>query len=143
MNEIDTEKIKKMTNNLIAYNNYEKEQKMKNKKLKNTLYTFLGLCIIIGGTITIDAATNNKISNLVKEVLTIKINGEEKNANCEKLTNGNYKCTLDKNITGTDGELTLEYNKDLLNGLPEIKFNNILDGDEVIVNLNNLPQNSN
>lgn len=141
MNEIDTKKIKKMTNNLIAYDNYEKERKMKKKKIKQITFTFLALFVVIGGTITVDAATDNAISNLVKDALTVKVNGQDKNANCEKLSNGNYKCTIDKEVTGNDSEVIVEYNKDLLKNDIDLKYDSKAEGDEVSININDVQTN--
>lgn len=126
---IDTNKIKKITNNLIACENYEKERKMKNKKLKNTAFIFLALFIVIGGTISVDAATDNKISNAIKDMITVKVNGQDKNAKCEKLSNGNIKCSLDKEVINGN-ETTFEYNTNLMDP-PEITVNQTDETDEV------------
>ena len=49
------------------------------------------------GTLTVDAMTNNAISNTVKDIFSINFNvdGEEKNASCIKLDDGTFTCTVD------------------------------------------------
>lgn len=49
------------------------------------------------GTLTVDAMTNNAISNTVKDIFSINFNvdGEEKNASCIKQDDGTFTCTVD------------------------------------------------
>ena len=73
MKEIDTERIKNMTSQMIGYENFKKEKVMKRMKM------------------------NNAISNTVKDIFSINFNvdGEEKNASCIKLDDGTFTCTVD------------------------------------------------
>ncbi len=135
MNEIDTNKIKQMTNNLIAFENYEKERKLKKKKMKNMAFAFLALFVIVGGTITVDAATDNKISNAIKDMITVKVDGQDKNATCEKLDNGNIKCSLDEKSTNGE-DISFEYDGNLIKK-PEVSYDHKPEGDEFSMTIYN------
>ena len=97
MKEIDTERIKNMTNQMIGYENYKKEKVMKRKKMRKVTYVFLGAITLCMGTLTVDALTNNAISNTVKDMFKIRMNidGKENNASCIKQDDGTFTCTVD------------------------------------------------
>ena len=71
MQQIDTNKIKAMANDKIAYTLYERNKIMKKDKLKKVIFSFAICFLLLGGIGTVDAATNGKISNTVKN--TIKV----------------------------------------------------------------------
>lgn len=97
MKEIDTERIKNMTSQMIGYENFKKEKVMKRMKMRKVAYVFLGAVTLCMGTLTVDAMTNNAISNTVKDMFSIKTNidGKENNASCVKNTDGSFTCTVD------------------------------------------------
>ena len=104
MREIDTERIKNMTSQMIGYENYKKEKVMKRMKMRKVAYVFLGAITLCMGTLTVDAMTNNAISNTVKDIFSINFNvdGEEKNASCIKNENGIITCTIEGDETTFD-----------------------------------------
>jgi hypothetical protein len=75
---IDIDKIKKMTNEKIGYANFQEERQKRKKKDKCVLFISGLLFLIIITSLSVNAATNNGILNLVKKL--IKVNGESKNA---------------------------------------------------------------
>lgn len=97
MRKIDTEHIKNMTNQIIGFENYKKEKIMKKNNMKKFAFVFLGAVTLCMGTLTVDAMTNNAISNTVKDMFSIKTNidGKENNASCVKNTDGSFTCTVD------------------------------------------------
>ncbi len=97
MNKIDTEHIKNMTNQIIGFENYKKEKIMKKNNMIKVAYVFLGAITLCMGTLTVDAITNNAISNPVKEMFSIKTNvdGKENNASCIKNADGSFTCTVE------------------------------------------------
>lgn len=97
--KIDTDKIKKLTNQKIGYDNYEKEIQMKKNRLKNICCIFALLVVFSVGGYTVDAMSGNTISNNIKDLLNIKVDGKDYNANCKK-QDGNIKCTLDESVLG-------------------------------------------
>ncbi len=114
MNKIDTCQIKKMTNQLIGYENFKREEEMRTKKMKKIMFVF-GVVFMLGiGTITANALTNNKIVDIVKDMVSVKvISGnvkETKNGVCKKLENGNFACTFQNPDDGE--EITMEYYTD-------------------------------
>lgn len=110
---MNTLKIKEKTNHLIGYHNFLREEEKRVKKLKKITFVFATLSIFLAGTFTVNALTDNKIVDTVKEVFTpkIKVNGEEKNATCEKKENGIIKCTMDKEVLGGSAEVEIEYDE--------------------------------
>lgn len=66
MKQIDTDKIKTMVNDRIAYDLYERNRTMKKIKLKKAAFSIAVCILILGGISTVDAATDGKISNTVK-----------------------------------------------------------------------------
>ena len=114
MNKIDTYQIKNMTNQLIGYENFKREEEMRTKKLKKIMFVF-GVVFMLGiGTVTANALTNNKIVDIVKDMVSVKvISGnvkETKNGVCKKLENGNFACTFKNPDDGE--EITMEYYTD-------------------------------
>ena len=97
MKEIDTERIKNMTSQMIGYENFKKEKVMKRMKMRKVAYVFLGAVTLCMGTLTVDAMTNNAISNTVKDIFSINfdVDGDEKNASCIKQDDGTFTCTVD------------------------------------------------
>lgn len=70
---------------------------MKRMKMRKVAYVFLGAITLSMGTLTVDAMTNNAISNTVKDIFSINFNvdGEEKNASCIKQEDGTFSCTVE------------------------------------------------
>ena len=121
MAKFDTSKIKNKTNNLVAYDLMKRSEEMKTIKLKHFTYVFIAVLVLAGGTFTVDAMTDNSISNAVKDVLKIKVNDKDYNAKCDKTSDGNMKCSVGAEITGT-GDYSFEINKDYLDKV-DISFN--------------------
>ncbi len=97
MSKIDTEHIKNMTNQIIGFENYKEEKKLKKNNIKKITFVFLGAITLCMGTLTVDALTNNAISNTVKDIFKINfsVDGENKNASCIKNEDGTFSCTVD------------------------------------------------
>ena len=133
MSNMDVERIKKMTNILVACDKFEKERIMRRKKVKKSLVVFLAVFILVGGSVSVDALTDNKISDTIKDVLNVRVNGEDKNAKCEKLNNGNVKCTLDDGIIDNGG-LIFEYNAEE-SVRPEVTYKQTDTEDEIYFTL--------
>ena len=131
MNRIDTCKIKKITNQLIGYENFKMEEEMKSKKMRKLTFVFSGILLFGIGTITANALTDNKIVDTSKDFVTVKIisgNVEEvNNGTCKKLENGNYACTFKDTEDGEDKEITMEYSVNGANSNISIQYDYIED----------------
>ncbi len=126
MNRVDTENILNKTNQLIGYDNYKREERIMKKKLRNMIFMFVAVVILAGGTFTANAMTDNSIVEGIKNALSIKVNGEDKNAKCEKTSDGNLKCVLDGEILGdNDSEVTVELDEKYLD---DVSFSVTSDG---------------
>lgn len=77
MLQIDTDKIKMMTGNKIAYTLYERRLNMKKKKLKKVMFSMVTCLVLLGGVKTVDALTEGKISNTVKDTIRVFFIGED------------------------------------------------------------------
>lgn len=77
MLQIDTDKIKMMTGNKIAYTLYERRLNMKKKKLKKVMFSMVTCLVLLGGIKTVDALTEGKISNTVKDTIRVFFIGED------------------------------------------------------------------
>ena len=77
MPQIDTDKIKMMTGNKIAYTLYERRLNMKKKKLKKVMLSMVTCLVLLGGVKTVDALTEGKISNTVKDTIRVFFIGED------------------------------------------------------------------
>lgn len=77
MPQIDTDKIKMMTGNKIAYTLYERRLNMKKKKLKKVMFSMVTCLVLLGGIKTVDALTEGKISNTVKDTIRVFFIGED------------------------------------------------------------------
>ena len=77
MLQIDTNKIKMMTGNKIAYTLYERRLNMKKKKLKKVMFSMVICLVLLGGVKTVDALTEGKISNTVKDTIRVFFIGED------------------------------------------------------------------
>lgn len=127
MKKIDTENILIKTNQLIGYENYKREERIMNKKLRNMAFVILGVITFAGGTFTVNAMTDNSIVEGIKSVLKITVNGEDKNAKCEKTSDGNLKCVLDSEVLGNDNsEVTVELDEKYAN---DVSFSVSTDGE--------------
>jgi len=121
MLKIDTNKIKRMTKEKIAYNNYERKEKMKKRKIIHIVTFVFIIGFFIYGTISVNALTDNKIMDKVKEVFNIKINDKEYNATCKKDTEGNINCHIPEEVTGTDAEASISISEEYLDKI-EIEY---------------------
>lgn len=119
MSHIDASKIKKMTNNLVAYQVYERNEKMKKNKLKHFTYAFLAVVFLSAGTVSVDAMTDNAISNAIKDVLKVRVNDKDYNTKCQPGENGKMVCTLDESVLG-DHSVEFEVDE---NDLYDIEYN--------------------
>lgn len=109
MKNIDTDKIIKMTNDKIGYDLFQKEEKIRMNKFKKGMFA-LAICLTcIIGTLTVDATTDGAISDGIKNIVNIKINGEEKNATCQKKEDGSITCTFEKSVTGENTKTQVEF----------------------------------
>lgn len=113
MAKFDASNIKEKTNYLVAYDLMKRSEEMKTIKLKHFTYVFIAVLVLVGGTFTVDAMTDNSISNAVKDVFKIRVNDKDYNAKCDKTIEGNMKCRVDSEITG-DADVSFEINKDYL-----------------------------
>ena len=77
MLQINTDKIKMMTGNKIAYTLYERRLNMKKKKLKKVMLSMVTCLVLLGGIKTVDALTEGKISNTVKDTIRVFFIGED------------------------------------------------------------------
>ncbi len=131
MNKIDTGQIKKITNQLIGYENFKMEEEMKSKKMRKLSFVFGGILLFGIGTVTANALTDNKIVDTIKDMVSVKIisgNVEEiNNGICKKLENGNYACTFKDNEDGEDKEITMEYSVNGANSNISIQYDYIED----------------
>lgn len=119
---IDTEKIKKMTNERIGYDLFEKEEKLKTMKFKKSMLVASIFAFCIMGTITVNAATDGKVVEEIKNIFTIKVNGDEKNSNCTKNSDGTITCKIDKNVTG-DEDIEITVNEENINSIEASRDN--------------------
>lgn len=91
MAKIDTQNIKRRTNEMIGYSMYKREIEMKQKRIKNLICVFGIFTFFIAGTITVNALTNNAIVDKIKEVLTFNVD-EEHPTDCKTLDDGTRIC---------------------------------------------------
>lgn len=114
MSKIDTEKIKEITKEKIAYANFEREEKMKKNRIAKIITFIFILGIFVCGTLTVNALTDNAIINSVKDALKIKVNGKEYNSNCVDDGNGMITCNISKEVTGNGSESSITISKDYI-----------------------------
>ena len=113
MKQIDTDKIKAMVNDRIAYNLYERNRTMKKMKLKKAVFSIAVCVLILGGIGTVDAATDGKISNTVKN--TIKVIFTDENNQERAITGEQY---VDEN-----GDIWIKYKHETDQSSQEIDIN--------------------
>lgn len=113
MKQIDTDKIKAMVNDRIAYNLYERNRTMKKMKLKKAIFSIAVCVLILGGIGTVDAATDGKISNTVKN--TIKVIFTDENNQEREITGEQY---VDEN-----GDIWIKYKHETDQSSQEIDIN--------------------
>lgn len=77
MQQIDTNKIKTMTSDRIAYTLYERNKIMKKKKLKKVLFSVVTCILLLGGITTVDALSQGKISNTLKNTVKVILIGDD------------------------------------------------------------------
>ena len=77
MQQIDTNKIKTMTSDRIAYTLYERNRIMKKKKLKKALFSAVTCILLLGGITTVDALSQGKISNTLKNTVKVILIGDD------------------------------------------------------------------
>ncbi len=131
MKQIDTDKIKNLTKEKIAYANFKKEEKMKKKKIAHTITFLFVLGFFICGTITVNAITDNKVVEGVKEALKLKINDKEYNSNCQKEENGMITCRISEEVTGTDTQANITISEENFDKV-DVEY----EEDEMKVNIN-------
>lgn len=113
MKQIDTNKIKTMVNDRIAYDLYERNRTMKKIKLKKAAFSIAVCILILGGIGTVDAATDGKISNTVKN--TIKVIFTDENNQEREITGEQY---IDEN-----GDIWIKYKHESDQSNQEIDIN--------------------
>lgn len=123
----DASKIKEQTNNLIAYELYERSENLKKHKLKTMSFIILSIMLLIVGTFTVNAMTDNAITNTIKDAFKINVNDKDYNAKCEKLSNGNLKCSLGEEVLEKGTETSFEINKDYVDKIDASLKDNILE----------------
>lgn len=77
MQQIDTNKIKTMTSDRIAYTLYERNRIMKKKKLKKALFSVVTCILLLGGITTVDALSQGKISDTLKNTVKVILIGDD------------------------------------------------------------------
>lgn len=110
----DTDNIKKMTKEKIAYLNYEREENMKKNKMKHIVVLTIAIGLFACGTITANALTDNSIVDTVKDVLKLKVDDQEYNANCQKEENGDITCNIPDSVTNGNGESKITVSKEYI-----------------------------
>ena len=83
MQQIDTNKIKTMTSDRIAYTLYERNRIMKKKKLKKALFSVVVCILLLGGITTVDALSQGKISNTLKNTVKVILIGDDQKREME------------------------------------------------------------
>ena len=121
MAKFDASNIKEKTNYLVAYDLMKGRDELKRIKIKHFTYIFIAVLVLAGGTFSVDAMTDNMVSNTIKEALKINVNKKDYNAKCDKTENGNMKCTIGSEVTGSS-DLSLEIDKDNLDKLDKTQF---------------------
>lgn len=121
MAKFDASNIKEKTNYLVAYDLMKGRDELKRIKIKQFTYIFIAVLVLAGGTFSVDAMTDNSISNTIKEALKINVNKKDYNATCDKMDNGNVKCNLGSEVTGSS-DFALEIDKDDLDKLDKIEY---------------------
>ncbi len=121
MAKFDASNIKEKTNYLVAYDLMKGRDELKRIKIKHFTYIFIAVLVLAGGTFSVDAMTDNMVSNTIKEALKINVNKKDYNAKCDKTENGNMKCTIGSEVTGSS-DLSLEIDKDDLDKLDKIEY---------------------
>lgn len=121
MAKFDASNIKEKTNYLVAYDLMKGRDELKRIKIKHFTYIFIAVLVLVGGTFSVDAMTDNSISNTIKEALKINVNKKDYNATCDKTENGNMKCTIGSEVTGSS-DFALEIDKDDLDKLDKIEY---------------------
>ncbi len=139
MSNIDTSNIKRLTKEKITFTIYEREEKMKKDKITHIVVAITIFSIFIGGTFTVNALTDNKIvdtvAKKVKDVLKVKSNGKEYDANCRKESNGSITCTLPEELTGKGSESTINVSDEYLDKI-DLEYKENEDGTEVETSIN-------
>ena len=113
MQQIDTNKIKAMANDKIAYTLYERNKIMRKNRLKKVMFSFAVCAILLGGIGTVDAATNGKISNTVKNTIKVILIGTD---NQEKEISGDL-------YTDENGDIWIKYKHETEQSENEIDIN--------------------
>lgn len=112
-NELNN-KILKNVRNKIVVSNLEREECMKLNKRKQIISVLTASLIILsGGFLTVNAATDGKLVEEIKHVITIKLDNDGKyKVTTEKNSEGDeiVKYKID-NLDGVEGEMDLEVNK--------------------------------
>ena len=135
---MNTQRIKKRTNLKIGYELWKREEEHKMRKIRNITITLIGVAFFTAGTFTVNAMTDNKIVDSIKEVFTkqVKVDGEQKNAKCETLENGDIKCTLDKEVFGKENrESTIEIASEYKDKL-EVDVSTTAEEDTITIRIN-------
>lgn len=113
MKQIDTDKIKAMANDRIAYTLYERNRNMKKMKLKKIAFSIAVCVLILGGIGTVDATTDGKISNTIKN--TIKVIFTDEDNQEREMTGEQY---VDEN-----GDIWIKYKHETKQSNQEIDIN--------------------
>lgn len=105
---MNKEYIKAKTNQKIAFANFERNEEMKKIKLKHISIIAISFIVFTTGILGVNAATDNSIGDAiektVKDILKVKVNDKDYNANCTLGDNGMYVCTVNTD----DIETTIE-----------------------------------
>ena len=118
-------KVKELTNFKIGYENFEREEQKRNKKIKNSIFSILVVGLLVGGGFTVNALTDNSIGKTIDRIISVTFNGKNYNADCKQNKDGSYSCIVDGDILLDD-----DYNSfpkvnsdvDLNNHALEIQF---------------------
>ncbi|MDE6141238.1 MAG: hypothetical protein K2G03_01405 [Bacilli bacterium] len=108
MSKININRVVEATNYKIGYANFEREENMKKKRSKKTMYVLMGVGILTVGTVSVNALTDNYIGKTIDN-LKVKVNGESYNSNCTKREDGSIYCKVGN--TGTEYIIYDESNK--------------------------------
>lgn len=114
MSRLDIDKIVEMTNNKIGYDLFKKEERMRKYKMKKVFCIFMGVFILLIGTISVDALTDNSIGKAIDNFVNVTVNGKDNNANCTKNADGTLSCKIEgSESTFEITEAGKQYNYDI------------------------------
>jgi len=116
-NEFENKIIKKVRNKIVV-SNLEMEENMKLNKRKEIISVCaVSLVLLFGGFFTVNAATDGKLVDEIKDVITITFDENKYNATLKDVTkdeNGEDIVTYEVNSKDNDEHFEMQFNKSIL-----------------------------